>query len=142
MELTKKFTDRDYERALESWEWLDLTGLSPQFTSLFGDVFLVGPDGGWWFLDTFEGEVGKVWDDAAALTATLETDQGQDRYLMGGLAFAARERRGLVLQDDEVYAYAPPPVISGSFDVEDIKVFKFFVVVNMAGQIHQKVRGA
>jgi len=142
MELTKQFTEQQFERALESWEWIGLDGLTPQFTSLFGDVFLAGDDGAWWFLDTFEGQLTREWDDADALRAALGTEKGQDRYLMAGLAFAAHERRGLRLDDNQIYAYAPPPVLSGSFAAEDIKVFGFIAVVNSAGQIHAKIRSA
>jgi hypothetical protein len=41
VELIKRFTTEQYDRALESWQWLDLTGKSPLFTSLFGDVYLL-----------------------------------------------------------------------------------------------------
>src|SRR5687768_6761515 len=121
MELTKQFTAEQYAAALESWSWLaDLAGKTPRFASLFGDVFLESADGTWWFLSTFEGDLTPVWPDGAALTADLNTEEGQDRYLLGALAMAAFHRRGLQLTSDQVYAYAPPPVITGSFDVDQI----------------------
>ena len=55
---------------------------------------------------------------------------------------AAFHRRGLTLSNDGVYAYAPPPVVTGSFAVDDIQVFLFTVVVNMAGQLHHQLRSA
>jgi hypothetical protein len=140
VELTKQFSDQHYERALESWSWLDLNGKAPRFTSLFGDVFLESRDGAWWHLDTFEGDLVRAWDSHAALSADLGTEQGQDRYLLGGLAMGAYHRRGLSLGPDDIYAYAPPPVITGSFDVDEIKVFPFVVVLTMAGQLHQQLR--
>ena len=76
------------------------------------------------------------------LVAELQTEEGQDHYLLGVLAQAAFHRRGLSLQPDEVYAYAPPPVITGSFAVDEIQVFKFSVAVNLAGQLHQQIRTA
>ena len=53
---------------------------------------------------------------------------------------AAFHRRGLQLTGDQVYAYAPLPVITGSFDVDQIQVFPFTVVVNTAGQLHHQLR--
>jgi hypothetical protein len=142
MELTKQFSDEQYAKALESWSWLDLQGKTPRFTSLFGNVFLEDQTGAWWFLDTFEGELVPAWPSRAELVAELQTEEGQDHYLLGVLAQAAFHRRGLSLQPDEVYAYAPPPVITGSFAVDEIQVFKFSVAINIAGQLHQQIRTA
>jgi hypothetical protein len=142
MELTKQFSDRQYAVALDSWAWLDLQGKTPRFASLFGNVFLEDDEGAWWFLDTFEGELVRNWASREELIAQLETGEGQDQYLQGVLAMAAFHRRGLTLNDDEVYAYAPPPVITGSFAVDEIRVFPFSVVVNTAGQLHRQLRTA
>jgi hypothetical protein len=139
MELTKRFSDEQYERALESWSWLDLAGKAPRFASLFGDLFLEDEQGGWWHLDTFEGRLGQHWPDAAALTAELNTEEGQDRYLLGALAMGAFHRRGLVLGPDDVYAWAPPPMITGSFAVDEIQVFNFVAVLHTTGQTHHQL---
>jgi hypothetical protein len=141
VELTKRFSEADYAKALESWSWVDLRGKTPRFTSLFGDVFLEGEAGDWWLLDTLEGELVRGWASAGELADVLETEKGQDRYLLGGLAMAAFHRRGLQLGESDVYAWAPPPVIGGSFDADTIRVFKFVVVVNAAGQLHRQLRG-
>jgi hypothetical protein len=81
---------------------------TPRFASLFGDIFLEGDDRAWWFLDTFEGELRREWDDRDAMVAVLETEKGQDRYLMAGLALGAYQRRGLRLGPAQIYAWAPP----------------------------------
>ncbi|GAB3144094.1 hypothetical protein GCM10027290_21710 [Micromonospora sonneratiae] len=140
MELTKQFSEQQYARALESWAWLDLAGKAPRFTSLFGNVFLESADGAWWFLDTFEGHLVRGWNSRADLTAELDTEGGQDRYLLATLAMAAHHRRGLQLDASQIYAYAPPPIVTGSFDVDQIKVFGFVAVVNTAGQLHRQLR--
>ncbi|BCY11888.1 DUF1851 domain-containing protein [Actinoplanes sp. L3-i22] len=138
MELTKQFSADQYANALAAWSWLDLDGKTPRFTSLFGDVFLEDRRGGWWLLDTFEGALVPQWPDAASMTAELDTDDGQDRYLLGGLALGAFHRRGLELGPDDVYAWAPPPMITGSFAVDEIQVFQFVVVLTIMGQMHQQ----
>jgi hypothetical protein len=137
MQLTKQFTEEQYMKALSSWYWLDgLDALTPGFASLFGDLFLVDADRAWWFLDTMEGTLNREWNGRDELLATLDTEQGQDRYLMGGLALGAFHRRGLELGPDQVYAWAPPPMITRSFEVDDIAVFPFVVAVHVAGQFH------
>ena len=142
VEITKTFSDEQYSRALESWSWLDLDGLTPRFASLFGNLFLEGGDGAWWFLDTFAGQLSREWDDHDAMTTALDTQAGQDRYLTAGLAMGAYQRRGLRLGVDEVFAWAPPPVITDSFAVDEIKVFDFVVVVFVAGRLHAQLKNA
>ncbi|GAA2588015.1 hypothetical protein GCM10010435_77950 [Winogradskya consettensis] len=140
MELTKQFTDDQYANALESWSWLDLAGKAPRFTSLFGDVFLEDRTGAWWFLSTITGELTPEWPNGAALAADLDTEEGHDQYLLGALAMAAFHRRGLTLNPDEVYAYVPPPVLTGSFDVDQIQVYTFTVALTVTGQLHRQLQ--
>ncbi|MBB2948443.1 hypothetical protein FB565_008226 [Actinoplanes lutulentus] len=140
MELTKTFTEEQYAAALASWSWLDLHGKTPRFTSLFGDVFLEAEDGTWWQLNTFEGELFQEWPDTATLAAVLNTEDGQDQFLLGGLAMAAFHRRRLRLGGDDIYAWAPPPIVTDSFSVDEIAVFGFVAVVSTAGQFHQQIR--
>jgi hypothetical protein len=103
VDLTKTFRDEQYADALESWRWAGVDGKTPVFTSLFGDVFLLG-DGGWWYLDTIEGTITRQWETREAMFEVLNTEAGEDRYLLGALAQAA-ERAGLELGDDEVYDF-------------------------------------
>lgn len=141
MDLTKQFSEEQFTHALDSWGWLSFAGRTPRFASLFGDLFLEADDGSWWFLDTFEGELSRPWADRAAMDAVLATEQGQDRYLMAGLAIGAYQRRGLRPGPAQIYAWAPPPMLTGSFATDEIKVFGFVPVVHVAGQIHGQTRG-
>ena len=138
MRLTKTFSAEQYAGALEAWAWCGLTGKVPVFTSLFGDVFLEGDDG-WWFLDTTGGELNRVWDTREQMDAELSTEDGEDEYLLGGLAIGA-ERRGLVLGTSQVYDFVPPPVLGGAFAVDNIVVADFVVSVNIAGQLHSQLK--
>jgi hypothetical protein len=138
MELTRRFSETQYARSLESWSFLDLAGKSPLFTSPFGDVFFRGADGFWW-LDTLEGALSRPWDSAEQLQATLNTPEGQDQYLLAGLAFAA-EARGLVPGQEQVYGFTLPPCLGGPLDVDHVELIDFVVGLNLAGQLHAQVR--
>ncbi len=138
MDPIKRFTVEQYEQALESWSWLDLQGKTPRFTSLFGDLFLEAADG-WWFLDTMDGGLSKVWHNETEVQQALNTSEGQDRYLLLGLAQGA-ERRGVTLDWDEVYTLTPPPVLGGPLDAANVSATDFVVAVNLAGQIHEQVK--
>jgi hypothetical protein len=137
--LTKPFSPDQYARGLESWSWIGIEGKTPVVASLFGDVFLVDPDG-YWFLDSMEGSLALVWHSKESLEAALGAEEGQDKYLLAGLAHAA-QREGIDLKVDEVYDLAPPPILGGPFDVKNIVAADFAVALNIAGQIHEQVQG-
>ena len=139
MQLTKTFPADHYTRSLESWTWLDVTGKTALFVSLFGDVFFESGDG-CWYLDTFNGEFTRMWESRETMEASLATPEGQDQYLRAGLAMSA-ERSGITLDLSEVYDLAPPPILGGPLEVENITKMDFVVALDIAGQIHDQVRG-
>ncbi|MEY2524222.1 MAG: hypothetical protein QOJ66_2787 [Ilumatobacteraceae bacterium] len=136
--LTKSFTATQYASALESWAWLDLSGKTPMLASLFGHVFLAADDG-YWFLESIEGTLTRRWPTSQVLNAELETEDGQDELLLGGLAVSADER-GLVLDEHEVYDFAVPPILGAGFGADNIIKRDFIVALNLAGQLHGQLR--
>lgn len=138
-QLTTTFPIEQFASALASWDWLlgDIP-LQPKFTSLFGDVFFAAPDNAIWYLDTVAGSLERVWGSRAELVATLDTEQGLDRYLSGVWAMAAL-RLGLQLGPDDVYDWTVPPAMGASFESANISVRPFVVAVNIAGQLHRQL---
>lgn len=136
--LTRTFTAEQYHRGLSSWRWLGLGDREPLFASPFGDVFFRAPDGFWW-LDTLEATLTRPWATVEELEADLNTFEGQDRYLLAGLAQNAA-RRGLLPGPDQVYDFRAPPILGGAVDVDNLDVADFVVSLNIAGQIHGQVR--
>ncbi len=138
VDLTRQFSEQEYVDALDAWAWLGVAGKKPVFASPFGDVCL-SDDAGFWWLDMLEGRLDLVWRDGEQLRTSLGSEEGQDHYLLAGLAGAA-ERRGLVPSREQVYGFKVPPIIGGAVDVENVETISFVVGVNLAGQIHQKVK--
>ena len=138
MLLTKTFTPEIYARALDSWAWLPVRKKVPVLSSLFGDVFMQDSKG-YWFLDSMEGSLNQVAKTRDEVQAILDSEDGQDRFLLGGLAWAA-DRSGLTLKSSEIYVFKIPPVLGGKTVVDNIMVMDFVVWVYMAGQLHDQVR--
>lgn len=108
-------------------------------TSLFGDVFLLDSDNAYWFLSLLEGTLERKWLTPTELQETLDTESGQDHYLLAGLAVAAHNM-GLVLEENEVYAFQPPPILGGGFEVENVVKLELAVALTIAGQLHHQVQ--
>lgn len=137
--LTKSFSEDEFGRALDSWTWVDLQHKTPVLASLFGDVFFAAADG-YWFLDSMEGTLTRVWAGREQLQADLDSEAGQDRYLLGGLAMAA-ERSGIALGRTQVYDFKVHPMLGGGFSVENITAVEFVVAMDVAGQLLRQLKG-
>ena len=139
MDLIRRFPPDLLSRALRDWEWIPaLVGKTPMVTSAFGDVFL-NADDGVWFLDTVEGILSREWDNPRSLQDELNTVDGQDRFLMTGLAQAAFSQ-GLAPQDGQVLSFKIAPVLGGAFEPANIEVSDLAVALCITGQIHRQLK--
>ena len=138
MDLTRTFTLEEFARALQSWRWIGLEGLEPWFSTAFGDVFFLADDGVHW-LDICAGELTKPFDSPELAKQVLATDEGLDEYLLAGLAFAAEEA-GISAQGSAILDFKVPPVLGGEFEVANLQVTDFEVVLHLAGQLHEQIK--
>jgi hypothetical protein len=137
--LTRTFSEEFYERVLEDWAWLPLEGKRPFLASLFGDIFLED-NAGIWMLDVLEGSLERVFADRSQMAAVLETEEGQDRYLLSGLAFGAEHRLGIVPGPAQVLAWRLPPVLGAPTKVENLQLMDFEVYLSLQGQLHRQLK--
>jgi hypothetical protein len=135
---SKTFDEDVYLRALQDWAWLPIAGKRPVLASLFGDVFLEDAEG-IWCLDVLEGSLKRVVADRQQMTQTLATEQGQDDYLLAGLAVGAHHRLGLSPGPAEVLAWRIPPVLGGPIEAENLELMDFEVHMSIQAQLHQQV---
>lgn len=138
MQMLRTFSREAFEFGLASWRWLGISGKTPRFTTLFGDVFLESLEG-WWFLDTVEGTLELRWTSAVDMYAELDTPEGRATYLLDDLVQEA-ERRGLRPAPDEVYSFHPHPAVGGDMAIESVTTVRFALAVSWAGQLHEQLR--
>jgi len=124
--------------ALEAWQWLPIGNKRVIVITSFGDFFLQDEDG-IWFLDTLQGTLEKTCESPKELQAILNTQDGQDQYLLAGFVLAATDR-GLLLGPCQCYDFAINPVIGGDLAIDNVEVQDFVVAVNIAGQIHNQCK--
>lgn len=137
--LIREFAPDAYEFALSSWSWIGTGGKTPRFASCFGDMFLESPEG-WWFLDTVEGTLERLWASMDDMFADLEGDEGRAEYLLEETLNAALSQ-GMGLSDDEVFAFLPPPAVTGTMTVSSLAPLRFAIAANLAGRIHGELNG-
>ncbi len=138
MRLTKTFAPEAYRQALQSWSWLGIGDKTPVLATPFGDVFLEDADG-LWFLDTIEGAIKRVAGSRDELRELLNTGEGQDEYLLAGLAIAL-DGDGVQLGEHEVYDFTIPPALGGKIEKANVTKMDFIVAVDLAGQLHEQIR--
>ena len=138
MEPIRRFSALDYAAALESWSFLGISDKRPLFTSPFGDVFFESA-GGFWFLDLLAGELSQRWATERDFSSALNSREGQDEYLMIGLASEA-ERAGLLPGESQIYSFRVPPALGGPVDLANVELSDFVVATNTAGQIHEQIK--
>lgn len=137
--LIREFAPDAYEFALSSWSWIGTGDKTPRFASCFGDMFLESLDG-WWFLDTVEGTLERRWSTMDDMFADLEGEEGRAEYLLEETLNAALGQ-GLRLDDDEVFAFLPPPAVTGTMSVDSLAPLRFAIAANLAGRIHGELNG-
>ncbi|MFI6427728.1 hypothetical protein [Promicromonospora sp. NPDC050880] len=137
--LIREFAPDAYEFALSSWSWIGIGDKTPRFASCFGDMFLESLDG-WWFLDTVEGTLERRWNTLDAMFAELEEPDGRAEYLLEETLSTALAQ-GLRLGDDEVFAFLPPPAVTGTMSVDSLAPLRFAIAANLAGRIHGELNG-
>lgn len=120
------------------WSWCQLAGKTPLLCSWFGHVFLAASDGVWQ-LDPIDGSLLRRRADGRALVEALSTEQGQDMFLLAGIAIGA-ERRGLSIGPRQVWAFVPPPVVGGAIASANVMALDLEIGVHLAGQLHRQVR--
>ncbi|MGI5191553.1 hypothetical protein ACQEVI_25665 [Promicromonospora sp. CA-289599] len=137
--LIREFAPDAYEFALSSWSWIGTGDKTPRFASCFGDMFLESPDG-WWFLDTVEGTLERRWSSMDGMFAELQGSDGRAEYLLEETLNAALGQ-GLLLGEDEVFAFLPPPAVTGTMSVSSLAPLRFAIAANLAGRIHGELNG-
>ena len=123
---------------LESWNWIDFSGLVPFAVTAFGDVFFEGK-GGVHFLDKVAGELEEICKSKGELEEILKTEEGRDHFLMAGLVELANEI-GLTLENDECYEFNIPPMLNGAMDLDNLGKMSFKVSLHVTGQLIGQVR--
>lgn len=133
-----KPTNEEILQGLESWSWLPVNDKQPIAVTAFGDVFFDSDDGVW-FLDTLEGSLTLATKSKDELQKLLNTEEGQDHYLMSGFILRTHNE-GMTLGPGQCYEFKVHPIIGGEIEFDNIEIQDFVVSLNLCGQLHEQIK--
>ena len=102
-------------------------------------MFFFESDNGVYFLDSLDGSLNKVSSSKEELQEILNTQEGQDHYLMGELALLAQEN-GLIISEGKCLDFKISPILGGPMTIDNIEVMSFGLSLDIAGQILKQVK--
>lgn len=129
----------DIENELQSWRWLMPDHVNGLVATALGDLFVARDDGTVWFLDTIEGKYEeaassiKLWEDE------LKNPGFVDRYFTPVFVRQLRES-GLILGQGECYEAIHPPVLGGSWSVENWRTTNWKSHFERQGRVHEAIK--
>lgn len=126
------------KQALESWDWLGVSGKNPIVVTAFADVFLEDSNG-IWLLDTLEGKLKFFCRTRDEMDPLLSTEKSQNIYFFADLIGQAVSE-GLCLSAGECYDFKLPPALGGEIAYPNVEKTNFVLALNLRGQIHARNR--
>lgn len=73
------------------------------------------------------------------LETALNTSEGQDRYLLGGIAQAAF-RKGNMPGPNQVLMFTIPPLLGGPLTSDNVGVYDLVVALAILSQLHRQIK--
>jgi hypothetical protein len=139
-DLTVNFSKCNSKTLLSDWHWLIGKNRIPILITAFGEPFLQDCiTGEVFFLNIYEGLMTKVAVDLDDFNGQLNSDDFWEKYLpiqaVGELRLT-----GSVLSIGEVYSFKMPPILGGTYELENIEICDIQVHFSILGQIHHQVK--
>lgn len=128
----------DIEDALEEWRWLVTGKHRPLVVTALGDLFMISVDQTVRFLDTIAGTCEQVASSVAEWEQRLREREQFDQWFMP--AFVHQLRESNVLAQGECYSPLHPPVLGGTYTVENWPAISWRVHFSHAGRMHDAIK--
>lgn len=129
----------DCAELLSAWTWLVPADHTALMVGAFGDWIFGAPDRSHWTLCLLEGDYRQIARDSAEFNQLKMRPENLESWFKAGwVAIAARH--GLVPRIDECLGWKVPPMLGGTFSVDNISIFPLRVYQSIQGQLHRQRR--
>jgi hypothetical protein len=130
--------DFDIEEALESWRWLVPDSGRALAVTAMGDLFIVAGRGSVSFLDTIAGTCEPAAPSVAEWERTVEDIEIFDKWFMPGLFSLLRAAAPLTR--GECYSPLHPPVLGGTYSIDNWRPVLWRVHFSHTGRMHEAIK--
>lgn len=128
----------DVEVALAAWWWLVPGKMRALVLSAVGDLFLIDGEGAIFFLNTRSGTFGCVAASVVEWEGKIREPEVLEEWFLPG--FVAELRGAARLGPGECYSPVHPPILNGSFDVENWPPTHWRAHFHTTGAIHEQIK--
>ena len=138
-DLTVNFRHLDRANLLSDWRWLTGQAKLPIMLTAAGDAFLQDAgDGSVHFLDVTAGQLVLAADSLEAFNALLK-DRAfvMDRFSVE--LIADLRQQGHTLSAGQIFSFKTPPVLGGTYALDNFEPTDIEVHFTVLGQIHEQV---
>lgn len=124
---------------LAEWRWIVPAEFVVHRVGLFGDSFLIAPDGVVFFLDFLEGDLIASAPHVESMMAQLHCPDAQRHWLSSDWVAMARES-GLRREPGQCYGWKIAPILGGPANSENIQLFSLPEYFSNSGQVIRQAR--
>lgn len=131
-------TDLDWHALLHEWTWLIPPAFTVWIMNRFGDLFIVLEDGSIHMLDVGGGTLRKVAENRADFATRIDDTDNANEWLMIPL-IDRLVSQGVTLAGGRCYSYKVPPVLGGTYTVENVSMLPIVEHYGAYGSIHRQI---
>src|SRR5580692_2658010 len=131
--LIQKISEANGRDWLSCWQEVIRGKVAPIFMSKFGDWFLQLPDGKINELSVIEGTYKTIAFSQNKFSTLVNSPKWQEEHLMSLIVQQLYERN-LVPGDEQCYAFAPHPILTGRIDIDHAMLMDISVWQHICAQ--------
>ena len=124
---------------MSDWHWL----VPPKFTiwivNRYGDVFLTTGDNSVHMLELGAGTLKRVAADREDFAKKVDEENNANDWLLIPLVNKC-VAAGLLLKPGQCYSYIKPPILGGTYTVENTEITDLAVHYSFLAQIHRQIK--
>lgn len=132
--LIRRFPEEKIRGWLGGWGNAVSGRIAPIAMSKFGDWFLRHEDGSTYELSVLEGTHEKIASSPEEFTAMMNQQSWQEQHLLSLLVLSLHEK-GIIPKEEECYAFAPHPILTGKIQLAHVMVMEIGVWQHICSQI-------
>lgn len=110
---------KDWPNLLSGWDFLLPASFTVWLVNAFGDVFAVFDDDSVNLLDVGNGTIERIAKDRDECAQKIDLHHNANAWLMLNLVDAC-VKSGLKLSPDQCYGFKIPPILAGTYKIDNI----------------------